>query len=85
MEWLQTNNEAFIYNSKHKKVVNKRGKERLRKEGHLKSDLIGFGQILGSYEVEKKKASWTKFINQDWTKHLINGVPMIRCELKIWD
>ena len=85
MEWLQTNNEAFIYHSKYKKVVNKRGKERLRKEGHFKSKLIGFGQVLGFYEVEKKNASWTKFINRDWTKHLLNGVPMIRCEIKIWD
>lgn len=85
MEWLQTNNEAFVYNSKYKNFVGNRGKERLKQEGHMKSKFIGFGQVLGSYEIEKKKASWTKLISRDWTESLSNGAPMIRCELKIWD
>lgn len=85
MEWLQTNNTAFTYKSKYKKIASKSGKEKLKKEDYLKSKLIGFGQVLGYYELDKKRTIWYKSIIQEWNKHQSSSVPMVRSEIKIWE
>ncbi len=85
MEWLQTNNKAFAYKSKYRKVYSKSGKEKLKREGHFKSDLIGFGQVLGNYEMDEKKESWHKSIIEEWSNHKSLSIPMIRSEIKIWE
>ena len=85
MEWLQTNNKAFTYKSKRKKFLSKSEKEKLIKESYLKLDFMGFGQALGYYEMDEKRASWHKSIIQEWSDHKSSSVPMIRCEIKIWE
>lgn len=83
MEWLQSNNRAFIYETKWKKKSSKTGKKKLKKEGHLNSKLIGFGQILGNYE--QPNQTWTKVLNRAWEKWDGDSSFMIRSEIKVWE
>lgn len=85
MEWLQTNDYSYLYESKWKKIANKPMQKTLRKEGFLNSKIIGYGQILGYYELESNNGIWGYTNNDIWRYHKSDTIPMIRCKIKIWD
>ena len=83
MEWLQSNDRTFIYNTKWKKTATQVGRKQLKKEGFLNKKRKGFGQILGSYE--QPQEMWSKVLNREWEKHEAYSSFMIRCEIKVWE
>ena len=88
MEWLQTQNESYWYETSYKKIMkNNPVYGDWKEKNQNRHDFWGYGQIVGLYNrgMENSRC-WRSDIQREWYSFINrSGELMIKSKIKIWE
>ena len=88
MEWLQTKDESFWYETSYKNIMkNNPVYEEWKQKNHNRNTFWGYGQVVGLYnESSNNNQCWRSDIKTDWYSFQNkSGELMIKSKIKIWE